>query len=80
VSFEIGDKVQWTHINHRRSSVSMVYREGVIMGFSESGYALVRHRTWKALPIAPARLRSLREPSQIDEMVAGIREVSRGTT
>ena len=68
-----GERVRWTHMHQRGSSIQMTTREGVVIGPSKEKAEcwLVKHRG-KQIRIHRSQLRRLNENSTLNEIFAAI--------
>lgn len=72
----IGDRVQWTHVSQRGRTMSMSLREGTIEAI-DGELAIVRTGTNRQVQVALARLRTMGQPTQLDEFMGVMREANR---
>lgn len=71
----IGDRVQWTHVSQRGRTMSMSLREGTIEAI-DGALAIVRTGTNRQVQVALARLRTMGQPTQLDEFMGAMREAN----
>jgi len=73
-TFNVGDKVQWTHAMRRSQEVILERRDGVILELDDKKAKVRRLGKRRAIWIAVKRLRRPDEESQVTEFVEAMRQ------